>query len=155
MHLLENWLNQASSLVTESTLVFFLLQLHLKKGNFLVLRAKELGLPVWVWATPAGPVGPPGGRAPVSRLLSLPPRGTAAIAPIISAVKDGKSVTFEGREVRCPFHDVSAFTGRAWHRDGLCPARALQTALLREVEWLGFCRLAKLCWLPWTLLFPT
>lgn len=27
--------------------------------------------------------------------------GTAAIAPIIAAVKDGKSVTYEGREVRC------------------------------------------------------
>ncbi|MBW01070.1 Zinc phosphodiesterase ELAC protein 2, partial [Eschrichtius robustus] len=47
------------------------LQLHLKKGNFLVLKAKELGLPV----------------------------GTAAIAPIIAAVKDGKSITFEGREI--------------------------------------------------------
>uniref|UniRef100_A0A8D0SG49 Zinc phosphodiesterase ELAC protein 2 n=1 Tax=Sus scrofa TaxID=9823 RepID=A0A8D0SG49_PIG len=45
--------------------------LHLKKGNFLVLKAKELGLPV----------------------------GTAAIAPIIAAVKDGKSVTYEGREI--------------------------------------------------------
>uniref|UniRef100_A0A452G604 Zinc phosphodiesterase ELAC protein 2 n=1 Tax=Capra hircus TaxID=9925 RepID=A0A452G604_CAPHI len=46
-------------------------QLHVKKGNFLVLKAKELGLPV----------------------------GTAAIAPIIAAVKDGKSVTYEGREI--------------------------------------------------------
>ncbi|ELW52432.1 Zinc phosphodiesterase ELAC protein 2 [Tupaia chinensis] len=46
-------------------------ELHLKKGNFLVLKAKELGLPV----------------------------GTAAIAPIIAAVKDGKSVTYEGREI--------------------------------------------------------
>ncbi|KAB0367681.1 hypothetical protein FD755_021005 [Muntiacus reevesi] len=45
--------------------------LHVKKGNFLVLKAKELGLPV----------------------------GTAAIAPIIAAVKDGKSVTYEGREI--------------------------------------------------------
>ncbi|KAB0403077.1 hypothetical protein E2I00_017084, partial [Balaenoptera physalus] len=45
--------------------------LHMKKGNFLVLKAKELGLPV----------------------------GTAAIAPIIAAVKDGKSITFEGREI--------------------------------------------------------
>ncbi|XP_036197578.1 zinc phosphodiesterase ELAC protein 2 isoform X1 [Myotis myotis] len=54
-----------------SLVVAFVCKLHLKKGNFLVLRAKELGLPV----------------------------GTAAIAPIISAVKDGKSVTFEGREI--------------------------------------------------------
>lgn len=28
--------------------------------------------------------------------------GTAAIAPIIAAVKDGKSVTYEGKEVRHP-----------------------------------------------------
>nr|KAF6415581.1 elaC ribonuclease Z 2 [Molossus molossus] len=54
-----------------SLVVAFVCKLHLKKGNFLVLRAKELGLPV----------------------------GTAAIAPIIAAVKDGKSVTFEGREI--------------------------------------------------------
>lgn len=33
--------------------------------------------------------------------LSLHFSGTAAIAPIIAAVKDGKSVTYEGREVRC------------------------------------------------------
>ena len=32
--------------------------------------------------------------------LSLSLSGTAAIAPIIAAVKDGKSVTFGGREVR-------------------------------------------------------
>uniref|UniRef100_A0A8C0QT45 Zinc phosphodiesterase ELAC protein 2 n=1 Tax=Canis lupus dingo TaxID=286419 RepID=A0A8C0QT45_CANLU len=50
---------------------FSLTQLHVKKGNFLVLKAKELGLPV----------------------------GTAAIAPIIAAVKDGKSITYEGREI--------------------------------------------------------
>ncbi|XP_016041972.1 zinc phosphodiesterase ELAC protein 2 isoform X2 [Erinaceus europaeus] len=51
--------------------VAFICKLHLKKGSFLVLKAKQLGLPV----------------------------GTAAIAPIIAAVKDGKSVTFEGREI--------------------------------------------------------
>uniref|UniRef100_A0AAY4C337 Zinc phosphodiesterase ELAC protein 2 n=1 Tax=Denticeps clupeoides TaxID=299321 RepID=A0AAY4C337_9TELE len=45
--------------------------LHPKKGNFLVQKAKELGLPV----------------------------GTAAIGPIISALKDGKSVTYEGKEI--------------------------------------------------------
>ncbi|XP_054999096.1 zinc phosphodiesterase ELAC protein 2 isoform X2 [Sorex araneus] len=54
-----------------SLVVAFVCKLHVKKGSFLVLRAKELGLPV----------------------------GTAAIAPIISAVKDGKSVTYEGREI--------------------------------------------------------
>lgn len=32
--------------------------------------------------------------------LSLSLSGTAAIAPIIAAVKDGKSITFEGKEVR-------------------------------------------------------
>lgn len=107
-----------------------------------------------MWGRPRGALW---GRL-VGKLPShtpLPSRGTAAIAPIISAVKDGKSVTFEGREVRCPFHDVSAFTGRAWPRDGLCPARALQTALLGEVEQLGFRPLAKLRWLPWALLYPT
>ncbi|KAM9596441.1 zinc phosphodiesterase ELAC protein 2 isoform 1-T1 [Trichechus inunguis] len=54
-----------------SLVVAFVCKLHVKKGNFLVLKAKELGLPV----------------------------GTAAIAPIIAAVKAGKSVTFEGREI--------------------------------------------------------
>nr|XP_048304214.1 zinc phosphodiesterase ELAC protein 2 isoform X1 [Myodes glareolus] len=54
-----------------SLVVAFICKLHLRKGNFLVLKAKELGLPV----------------------------GTAAIAPIIAAVKDGKSITFEGREI--------------------------------------------------------
>uniref|UniRef100_A0AC11BTC8 ElaC ribonuclease Z 2 n=1 Tax=Ovis aries TaxID=9940 RepID=A0AC11BTC8_SHEEP len=54
-----------------SLVVAFVCKLHVKKGNFLVLKAKELGLPV----------------------------GTAAIAPIIAAVKDGKSVTYEGREI--------------------------------------------------------
>ncbi|XP_006863574.1 PREDICTED: zinc phosphodiesterase ELAC protein 2 [Chrysochloris asiatica] len=54
-----------------SLVVAFVCKLHLKKGNFLVLKAKELGLPV----------------------------GTAAIAPIIAAVKDGQSVTYEGRKI--------------------------------------------------------
>ncbi|XP_008586761.1 PREDICTED: zinc phosphodiesterase ELAC protein 2 [Galeopterus variegatus] len=54
-----------------SLVVAFVCKLHVRKGNFLVLKAKELGLPV----------------------------GTAAIAPIITAVKDGKSVTYEGREI--------------------------------------------------------
>uniref|UniRef100_A0A6Q2YAJ6 Zinc phosphodiesterase ELAC protein 2 n=1 Tax=Esox lucius TaxID=8010 RepID=A0A6Q2YAJ6_ESOLU len=52
--------------------VIFDLQLHPKKGNFLVAQAKELGLPV----------------------------GTAAIGRLIAALKDGKSVTYEGREIR-------------------------------------------------------
>ncbi|XP_012868563.1 PREDICTED: zinc phosphodiesterase ELAC protein 2 [Dipodomys ordii] len=54
-----------------SLVVAFVCKLHMKKGNFLVLKAKELGLPV----------------------------GTAAIAPIIAAVKDGKSIIHEGREI--------------------------------------------------------
>ncbi|XP_053150173.1 zinc phosphodiesterase ELAC protein 2 isoform X2 [Hemicordylus capensis] len=54
-----------------SLVVAFICKLHPKKGNFLVLKAKELGLPV----------------------------GTAAIAPIIADVKDGKNVMFEGREI--------------------------------------------------------
>uniref|UniRef100_A0A8C3T5R7 Zinc phosphodiesterase ELAC protein 2 n=1 Tax=Chelydra serpentina TaxID=8475 RepID=A0A8C3T5R7_CHESE len=51
--------------------VAFICKLHPKKGNFLVAKAKELGLPI----------------------------GTAAIGPIIADLKDGKSVTFEGREI--------------------------------------------------------
>ncbi|XP_045149398.1 zinc phosphodiesterase ELAC protein 2 isoform X1 [Echinops telfairi] len=54
-----------------SLVVAFVCKLHVRKGSFLVLKAKELGLPV----------------------------GTAAIAPIIAAVKGGKSVTYEGREI--------------------------------------------------------
>ncbi|XP_063484389.1 zinc phosphodiesterase ELAC protein 2 isoform X9 [Symphalangus syndactylus] len=54
-----------------SLVVAFICKLHLRRGNFLVLKAKELGLPI----------------------------GTAAIAPIIAAVKDGKSITHEGREI--------------------------------------------------------
>ncbi|XP_034151540.1 zinc phosphodiesterase ELAC protein 2 isoform X2 [Esox lucius] len=53
-------------------IVAFVCKLHPKKGNFLVAQAKELGLPV----------------------------GTAAIGRLIAALKDGKSVTYEGREIR-------------------------------------------------------
>ncbi|XP_068605784.1 zinc phosphodiesterase ELAC protein 2 [Brachionichthys hirsutus] len=55
----------------ESLVVAFICKLHPKKGRFLVLEAKALGLPV----------------------------GTAAMGPLISALKDGKSITHEGREV--------------------------------------------------------
>ncbi|XP_030264862.1 zinc phosphodiesterase ELAC protein 2 [Sparus aurata] len=55
-----------------SLVVSFICKLHPKKGNFLVLQAKELGLPV----------------------------GTAAIGPLVSALKDGRTVTYEGREIR-------------------------------------------------------
>lgn len=54
-----------------SLVVAFVCKLHPRKGNFLVAKAKELGLPV----------------------------GTAAIGPIISTLKDGRSVTYEGREI--------------------------------------------------------
>nr|XP_027809859.1 zinc phosphodiesterase ELAC protein 2 isoform X1 [Marmota flaviventris] len=54
-----------------SLVVAFVCKLHMKKGNFLVLKAKDMGLPV----------------------------GTAAIAPIIAAVKDGKSIIYEGKEI--------------------------------------------------------
>ncbi|XP_019115990.1 zinc phosphodiesterase ELAC protein 2 [Larimichthys crocea] len=55
-----------------SLVVSFICKLHPKKGNFLVPQARELGLPV----------------------------GTAAIGPLIAALKDGKSVTYEGKEIR-------------------------------------------------------
>lgn len=40
------------------------------------------------------------GKKKVSHRACLSFSGTAAIAPIIAAVKDGKSITYEGREVR-------------------------------------------------------
>ncbi|KAK3525372.1 hypothetical protein QTP86_031246 [Hemibagrus guttatus] len=55
-----------------SLVVAYVCKLHPKKGNFLVNKAKELGLPV----------------------------GTAAIGPLISALKDGKSITYEGKEIQ-------------------------------------------------------
>ncbi|XP_054463315.1 zinc phosphodiesterase ELAC protein 2 [Anoplopoma fimbria] len=55
-----------------SLAVSFICKLHPKKGNFLVAQAKVLGLPV----------------------------GTAAIGPFIAALKSGKSVTYEGKEIR-------------------------------------------------------
>uniref|UniRef100_A0A1A7YY35 Zinc phosphodiesterase ELAC protein 2 n=1 Tax=Iconisemion striatum TaxID=60296 RepID=A0A1A7YY35_9TELE len=55
-----------------SLVVAFVCKLHPKKGNFLVAQAKELGLPV----------------------------GTAAIGPLISALKNGKSIIHEGKEIR-------------------------------------------------------
>lgn len=56
----------------DSLVVSFVCKLHPKKGNFLVPEAKALGLPV----------------------------GTAAIGPLIAALKDGRSVTYEGKEIR-------------------------------------------------------
>ncbi|KAF3699769.1 Zinc phosphodiesterase ELAC protein 2 [Channa argus] len=55
-----------------SLVVAFICKLHPKKGNFLVAQAKELGLPV----------------------------GTAEIGPLIAALKDGKNITYEGKEIR-------------------------------------------------------
>ncbi|NXH09446.1 RNZ2 protein, partial [Bucco capensis] len=49
----------------------FLCKIHPKKGKFLAAKAQEMGLPV----------------------------GTPAILPIITALKNGESVTFEGREL--------------------------------------------------------
>ncbi|XP_069785613.1 zinc phosphodiesterase ELAC protein 2 [Narcine bancroftii] len=55
-----------------SLVVAFVCKLHPKKGNFLVLKAKELGLPV----------------------------GTSAIGPMVATLKAGKSVVFEGKEIQ-------------------------------------------------------
>ncbi|NXP55944.1 RNZ2 protein, partial [Heliornis fulica] len=49
----------------------FLCKIHPKKGKFLAVKAQEMGLPV----------------------------GTPAILPIITALKNGERVTFEGREL--------------------------------------------------------
>lgn len=45
---------------------------------------------------------PPTGHQEMIRLCSwlFPLRGTAAIGPLIAALKNGRSVTYEGREVR-------------------------------------------------------
>uniref|UniRef100_A0A8D3DCZ6 Zinc phosphodiesterase ELAC protein 2 n=1 Tax=Scophthalmus maximus TaxID=52904 RepID=A0A8D3DCZ6_SCOMX len=57
-----------------SLVVAFICKLHPRKGNFLVTQARELGLPV----------------------------GTPAIGRLITALKAGNSITFEGKEVlRC------------------------------------------------------
>uniref|UniRef100_A0A3Q3MPY6 Zinc phosphodiesterase ELAC protein 2 n=1 Tax=Mastacembelus armatus TaxID=205130 RepID=A0A3Q3MPY6_9TELE len=65
---------QIEELCIRSSFKFYfkLLQLHPKKGNFLVAQAVELGLPV----------------------------GTAAIGPLVAALKNGKSITYEGKEIR-------------------------------------------------------
>ncbi|XP_076609694.1 zinc phosphodiesterase ELAC protein 2 [Chaetodon auriga] len=55
-----------------SLAVAFICKIHPKKGNFLVPQAKELGLPV----------------------------GTAAIGPLIAALKNGRSIMYEGKEIR-------------------------------------------------------
>ncbi|XP_035511064.1 zinc phosphodiesterase ELAC protein 2 [Morone saxatilis] len=55
-----------------SPLVSFICKIHPKKGNFLVPQAVELGLPV----------------------------GTAAIGPLIAALKGGKSITYNGKEIQ-------------------------------------------------------
>uniref|UniRef100_A0A2D4PDN1 Zinc phosphodiesterase ELAC protein 2 n=3 Tax=Micrurus surinamensis TaxID=129470 RepID=A0A2D4PDN1_MICSU len=54
-----------------SLVVAYVCKVHPKKGTFLVLKAKELGLPI----------------------------GNAAIAPIITAVKNGENIVFEGKEI--------------------------------------------------------
>ncbi|XP_059417598.1 zinc phosphodiesterase ELAC protein 2-like isoform X2 [Carassius carassius] len=55
-----------------SLVVAYVCKLHSKKGNFMALKAKEMGLPV----------------------------GTAAIGPIIEALKAGKTVKHDGKEIR-------------------------------------------------------
>ncbi|XP_034045567.1 zinc phosphodiesterase ELAC protein 2 isoform X2 [Thalassophryne amazonica] len=55
-----------------SLVVAFICKIHVKKGHFLVIQGKELGLPV----------------------------GTSAIAPLIADLKNGKSIIYEGKEIR-------------------------------------------------------
>ncbi|XP_077415133.1 zinc phosphodiesterase ELAC protein 2 isoform X2 [Vanacampus margaritifer] len=55
-----------------SQVVTFICKIHPRKGNFLVLKAKEFGLPV----------------------------GTAKIGPLVLALKSGKSITYDGKEIR-------------------------------------------------------
>lgn len=74
-------------------------QIHPKKGKFLAAKAQEMGLPVWVQ-------DPSLGHGATwcwqdKYFYVLVSRGTPAILPIITALKNGESITFEGREVRC------------------------------------------------------
>uniref|UniRef100_A0A8D3ANN2 Zinc phosphodiesterase ELAC protein 2 n=1 Tax=Scophthalmus maximus TaxID=52904 RepID=A0A8D3ANN2_SCOMX len=62
-----------------SLVVAFICKLHPRKGNFLVTQARELGLPV----------------------------GTPAIGRLITALKAGNSITFEGKEVL--YQDLRCF----------------------------------------------
>ncbi|XP_075999263.1 zinc phosphodiesterase ELAC protein 2 [Genypterus blacodes] len=55
-----------------SVVVAYVCKLHPKKGNFIVTKAKELGLPL----------------------------GTSAIGPLVTALKNGESITYEGKEIR-------------------------------------------------------
>lgn len=64
--------------------------------------------------------------------------GTAAIAPIIAAVKDGKSITHEGREVRClVFLMIQQLQVGSEMLGRVCLLQALQTPLLKDVEQFG------------------
>ncbi|XP_028311836.1 zinc phosphodiesterase ELAC protein 2 isoform X2 [Gouania willdenowi] len=63
---------QRTAVRDSSLVVAFVCKLHPKKGNFLVAQAKELGLPV----------------------------GTAAIGPLVSTLKSGKCVVYNGTEIR-------------------------------------------------------
>ncbi|XP_061837459.1 zinc phosphodiesterase ELAC protein 2 isoform X4 [Nerophis lumbriciformis] len=63
---------QSNATRDSSLVVAFICKLHPRKGNFLVAKAKDLGLPV----------------------------GTAAIGPLIAALKSGENVTYDGKEVR-------------------------------------------------------
>ncbi|XP_061761696.1 zinc phosphodiesterase ELAC protein 2 isoform X7 [Nerophis ophidion] len=63
---------QSKATRDSSLVVAFICKLHPKKGNFLVVQGRDLGLPV----------------------------GTPAIGPLIAALKSGKSITYDGKEVR-------------------------------------------------------
>ncbi|CAJ0928422.1 unnamed protein product [Ranitomeya imitator] len=91
-------------------------QLHDRKGHFLVVKAKEMGLPVYVFpqsrtrnsAQLESPsilmiciLGGGGGYAVTQRSAHhcLDPRGTREIGPLITQLKAGRSVTYGGKEV--------------------------------------------------------
>ncbi|XP_007577851.1 zinc phosphodiesterase ELAC protein 2 [Poecilia formosa] len=64
---------ERSAVARDSSLVIaFVCKLHPKKGNFLVAKAKDLGLPV----------------------------GTAEIGPLIRALKNGETIMHDGKEIR-------------------------------------------------------
>lgn len=121
--------------------MFSLLQLHLKRGSFLVLKAKELGLPVWVWGR--GFLGPTGYTFP---LKEIPFHGGRASSFQWDSCHRSHHCCCQGGEKHHSwrkrgempgFLDDSAVTGRVWNAGQICLLRALQTPLLKDIEQFG------------------
>ncbi|XP_069807990.1 zinc phosphodiesterase ELAC protein 2 isoform X2 [Dendropsophus ebraccatus] len=86
--------------------IAYVCKLHDKKGHFLVLKAKECGLPV----------------------------GTREIGPIIQELKAGKSVTYEGKEI-FPEDVLSPDVPGPTFIVVECPSEDFITPVTENVEW--------------------